>query len=236
MFRPASRPLALLLALSALLSIGLPVASATKKSVPNCRWDSAAGWVQRENLKVGNANWDHGIPIEYAGDFAGKEMRKRKGGPFSSWLAPSLPSSGPEGWFSSPSATCEQSVALHISGNGLPVTIKVFRMGYYGGAGARLIEDATTGPVAHYSASAPSQAPESLVTANWPIAWNFKVTAKTLPGQYLIRLDDKSGYSNFVPIMVTNPESSSPLTFISSILTWQAYNAWGGYSLYKGPN
>ena len=236
MFRPASRPLALLLALSALLSIGVPVASATKKSAPNCRWDSAAGWVQRENLKVGNANWDHGIPIAYAGDFAGKEIRKRKGGPFSSWLAPSLSSSGPEGWFSSPSATCEQSVALHISGNGLPVTIKVFRMGYYGGAGARLIEDATTGPVAHYSASAPSQAPESLVTANWPIAWDFKVTEKTLPGQYLIRLDDKSGDSDFVPIMVTNPESSSPLTFISSILTWQAYNGWGGYSLYKGPN
>ena len=52
----------------------------------------------------------------------------------------------------------------------------------------------------------------------------------------MIRLDDRNGDSNFVPIMVTNPESKSPVTFISSILTWQAYNEWGGYSLYKGPN
>jgi hypothetical protein len=237
MFRPALRSLGLVLTLSALLLVGLPEVFAAQKSTSYCGWDTAAGWAARENSKVGNAGWNHGIPIEYAGDFAGKEIQKRrKGGPFSSWLAPSTSSSGPEGWFSSPSATCDQSIALHISGNGLPVTIKVFRMGYYGGAGARLIEVATTAPIAHYSASAPTKAPESLVIADWPIAWNFRVSAPTLPGQYLIRLDDKSGYSNFVPILVTNPESQSPVTFISSVLTWQAYNAWGGYSLYKGPN
>jgi hypothetical protein len=236
MFRPPVRSLGLFLTASTLLLVGLPAVSAAQKSAAYCGWDTATGWVARENVKVGNAGWDHGIPIEYAGDFAGKEIRKRKGGPFSAWLAPSVSTSGPEGWFSAPSATCDQNVGLHISGSGSPVTIKVFRMGYYGGAGARLIEVAKTKPVAHYSASAPSKVPESLVTADWPIAWDFRVSASTLPGQYLIRLDDKSGDSNFVPIMVTNPESQSPVTFISSVLTWQAYNAWDGYSLYKGPN
>ncbi len=229
-----SRMRGVFLTLSTLIIASLPVATAN--AAPHCGWDSAAGWVQRENSKAGNATWDHGIPVEYAGDFAGKERRLRKGGPFSAWLAPSVSTTGPEGWFSSPSASCDQNIALHVSGNGLPVTIKVFRMGYYGGAGARLIEETTTEPIAHYSASAPSKAPESLVTANWPVAWNFRVTSKTLPGQYLIRLEDRSGDSNFVPILVTDPESKSPVTFISSVLTWQAYNAWGGYSLYKGPN
>ena len=238
MFRPAltSRALSIFLTLSALLFLGLPTASALGKSASACGWDTATGWVARENIKAGDSQWDHGIPIEYAGDFAGKESTKKKGGPFSSWLAPSATVSGPEGWFSSPSATCGQSVGLHISGNGVPVSIKVFRMGYYGGAGARLIEEITTKPVSHYSASAPSKAPESTVTADWPIAWDFSVTNQTLPGQYLIRLEDKNGDANFVPIMVTNPESKSPVTFISSIFTWQAYNEWGGYSLYKGPD
>ena len=238
MFRPAStvRLLSVFATLSALLFTGVPAASALGKSTSACGWDSASGWVARENLKTGYPKWDHGIPIEYAGDFAGKEAKKRRGGPFSSWLASSVALSGPEGWFSSPSATCGQSVSLHLSGNGVPVTIKVFRMGYYGGAGARLIDQVTTKPISHYSASAPSKAPESLVIADWPIAWDFKVTNQTLPGQYLIRLDDKNGDSNFVPIMVTNPESKNPVTFISSVLTWQAYNEWGGYSLYKGPN
>jgi hypothetical protein len=235
MFR-VSRMFGVCITVPALLFAGVPVAAAAQKSAPPCGWDTTAGWVQRENSKLGNTGWDHGIPIQYAGDFAGRESRSTKGGPFFPWLAPSVAASGAEGWFSAPSATCDQSIALHLSGNGSPVTIKVFRMGYYGGAGARLIEDVTTKPVKHYSASAPSQAPESLVTADWPIAWDFRVTNRTLPGQYLIRLDDKSGYSNFVPIMVTNPESQSPVTFISSLLTWQSYNAWGGYSLYKGPN
>lgn len=236
MFRAAFRYLGVFATLSALVFVGLPAASAAGKSAELCSWDSASGWVQRENAKPGDAAWDHGIPIEYAGDFAGKEMVKKKGGPFSAWLGTSVAASGPDGWFSSPSASCGQSVALHISGSGAPVTIKVFRMGYYGGAGARLIEEATTKPISHYSASAPSKAPESLVSADWPIAWYFSITSHTLPGQYLIRLDDKSGDSNFVPIMVTNPESKNPVTFISSVLTWQAYNEWGGFSLYKGPN
>lgn len=234
MFRATTRSLGVFATISALLMVGLPTASAAFKAQSPCGWDSATGWVARENAKAGDAGWDRGIPIEYAGDFAGKELKKRKGGPFSSWLSPRT--SGPEGWFSSPSATCDQNVGLHISGNGSPVTIKVFRMGYYGGAGARLIQETTTKPIAHYSASAPSKPPESLVTADWPIAWDFRVTNQTLPGQYLIRLDDKNGDSEFVPIMVTNPESTSPVTFVSSVLTWQAYNEWGGYSLYKGPD
>ena len=219
-----------------LLFASLPSASALAKSSPACGWDSASGWVHRENAKPGDAKWDRGIPIEYAGDFAGKEKRRRVGGPFAAWLSTPVAATGPEGWFSAPSATCDQSIGLHISGNGSPVTISVFRMGYYGGAGARLIQKIKTAPIAHYSANSPTKPPESMVTAEWPIAWFFKVNQKTLPGQYLIRLDDKTGDSNFVPIMVTNPEARSAVTFISSVLTWQAYNEWGGYSLYKGPN
>lgn len=235
MFRPALRLLAVITSLGALLLSALPATYAAEKSGAFCGWDSATGWVQRENAKAGDAGWDKGIPIEYAGDFAGKEAKKKIGGPFRSWLAPSVSVNGPEGWFSAPSATCDQSIGLHISGDGTPVTIKVFRMGFYGGAGARLISQTTTKPIPHYSMNGPTRSPESLVTTDWPAAWDFKVSDQTLPGQYLIRLDDKSGDSNFVPIMVTNPDSKNPVTFISSVLTWQAYNEWGGYSLYKGP-
>jgi hypothetical protein len=236
MFRAATRALGIFATLSSLLLTGLPAAFATSQVASPCGWDTSVGWVQRENAKPGDANWGRGIPIEYAGDFAGKEAKMRKGGPLRSWLSPSVSASGPEGWFSSPSATCDQNIGLHISGSGAPVTIKVFRMGFYGGTGARLISQTTTKPIPHYSVIGPTKAPESLLTTDWPTAWDFNVTNKTPPGQYLIRLDDRSGDSNFVPLMVTNPESKNPVTFISSVLTWQAYNEWGGYSLYKGPN
>ena len=239
MFRRASTSLriSIFTTVSALFFLSLPLASAQSKAASACGWDSAGGWAKRENAKIGDPHWDHGIPVEFAGDFAGKEAtRKKNGGLFSSLLGASVAVTGPEGWFSAPSATCGQSVGLHISGNGTPVTIKVFRMGYYGGAGARLIEATTTPSISQYSVTGPSKKPESLLTTNWPVAWNFTINKQTPPGQYLVRLEDKNGDANFVPIMVTNPQSTSSVTFISSILTWQAYNEWGGYSLYKGPN
>ena len=236
MFRASIRVVGIFATVSSLLLVGPSMAMATSRTVSLCSWDTVTGWVHRENAKPGDANWAHGIPIQYAGDFSGKEAALRKGGPFRSWLAPSVSLSGPEGWFSAPSATCNQAIGLHISGNGTPVTIRVFRMGFYGGSGARLISKTVTKPIPHYSVERPTSSPVSLLTTDWPTAWDFNVTNQTLPGQYLIRLDDKNGDSNLVPILVTNPESKNPVTFISSVLTWQAYNEWGGYSLYKGPD
>ncbi|HEX7404419.1 MAG TPA: N,N-dimethylformamidase beta subunit family domain-containing protein, partial [Candidatus Nanopelagicaceae bacterium] len=188
-----------------------------------------------ENKKIGDRTWANGIPIEYAGDFSGKETASEKIGGFASWLKNSFGSKSIEGWFDSPSAICGDRVGLHVSGNAVPVTIKVFRMGYYGGAGARLVMTVKTKPVLKYPVVHISPAPISMVTTRWPVAWSFPITANTLPGQYLIRLDDGQGDASFVPITVMDPNSKSAITAISSVLTWQAYNEWGGYSLYKGP-
>jgi hypothetical protein len=42
--------------------------------------------------------------------------------------------------------------------------------------------------------------------------------------------------TSFVPLIIRDDESKSATTFISSVFTWQAYNQWGGSSLYKGPD
>ena len=211
-----------------------PDASALQSSTTSssCGWDSSSGWVMRENLRAGTPSWDAGIPLEYSGDYTAVEKNIP---------APSIPLPNPkfkavEGWFDLSSALCGDSVGLHITGNNKPVTIKVFRMGYYKGAGARLIEKFVTKPVALNSKFKVSAAPVSTVTTSWPVAWVFKVSKATLPGQYLFRLDDGGGDSSFVPLTITNPQSKSDVTMVSSVLTWQAYNQWGGYSLYKGPN
>jgi hypothetical protein len=230
-----------LVTLFALLFTGLPfspeIAPATASTGPSaqCNWDTAAGWVARENKKVGDPNWANGIPVEYAGDFSGKETGSERVGGFTNWLQNSFGSKGVEGWLDAASATCGNQVGLHISGNAAPVTIKVFRMGYYGGAGARLVAKVKTAPILKYPLVHISPAPESKVTTWWPVAWTLVISTQTVPGQYLIRLDDGQGDSSFVPLTIMDPNSKSAITAISSVLTWQAYNAWGGYSLYKGP-
>lgn len=212
----------------------MPPALAYNKAVASnpCMWDTSPGWVKRENAKPGNANWANKIALEYSGDYTAKE----KGLPATSWNRSKPGPKAVEGWFDSPSATCGDHIGLHISGNGRGVRIKIYRLGYYGGAGARLITSTSVGPIKQYGTPQISKAPESTVSTNWPVAWQLKITSATMPGQYLLRLDDGGGDSSFVPLTIEDPKIHSSITFVSSILTWQAYNQWGGYSLYKGPN
>src|SRR5665647_3083386 len=82
-----------------LLVVGLPSSSAvtgTSASV-NCKWDTATGWVARENKKVGDRKWANGIPMEYAGDFSVKETASEQVGGFANWLKNSFGSKSVEG-------------------------------------------------------------------------------------------------------------------------------------------
>jgi hypothetical protein len=36
-------------------------------------------------------------------------------------------------------------------------------------------------------------------------------------------------------LVVRDDAATAPVLFMASTLTWQAYNAWGGWSLYAGP-
>lgn len=220
--------LAILLSVSV---VSMPTARALSgaRAANACKWDTSPGWVARENAKVGNSNWANGIPPEYSGDYMSNE--KGVTPPWGTGTKKSV-----EGWIDKPSGSCGDQIGLHITGNGRPVTIKIYRMGYYGGAGARLVTSTTITAVRAGAKPTITKAPTSTVSTNWPIAWYLKINSATIPGQYLLRLDDKGPDSSFVPLTIVDPNIRSSITFVSSVLTWQAYNQWGGYSLYKGPN
>jgi len=116
-----------------------------------------------------------------------------------------------EGYFSKTSVGCSQSTTLTIMGDSKSVNISIFRTGYYKGIGARLISKTRATKM-----------------------WNFRPDKLTPPGQYLFRLDSPGKISSFVPLVISNADSPNKITFVSSVLTWQSYNQWGGKSLYKG--
>ena len=113
-----------------------------------------------------------------------------------------------EGYFDATSVACGEKTKLTIVGASR-ADISVYRIGYYKGAGARKV-----------------------MTIN--SAKTFTPSSRTPPGQYLIKLESKGRASSFVPIVVRSNAHTSDITFISSVMTWQAYNQWGGASLYKG--
>ena len=112
-----------------------------------------------------------------------------------------------EGFVSSASATCGDNLSVTTIGS-KKFDLDIYRMGYYNNKGARLIRTLDS--------------PKKIT-----------VDSSMAPGQYLLKLRSKNRAASFIPLMITG-KTANDLTFVSSVLTWQSYNQWGGQSLYKG--
>jgi hypothetical protein len=156
----------------------------------SCGWDQATGWIQRENLKKGDANWDVDVPLRFSADFSRRKNVPRI-----------------EGYLNTTSASCGDSISLKTA-DSKKFKVEMYRMGYYKNSGARLVS-----------------------TLDSPKF--IQIDSKMPPGQYLVKLTSKNRQASFIPLVVKG-SAPSDLTFVSSVMTWQAYNQWGGSSLYKG--
>jgi hypothetical protein len=139
-----------------------------------------------------------------------------------------------EGWLDRVSISPGQPVRLYASTTAARLTISAFRVGWYGGRGCRLV--ATYGPLpGRRQAPATVERETKTVTTAWTPTDTFD-TASWPPGDYLFRLDDSDGLQSYVPLTVRAPSARGAVVIVNAVTTWQAYNAWGGYSLYHGMN
>lgn len=179
--------------------------SASPPSVPPRRRDHP---VERENRLPGSGDWDQG----------------RSGAP------------GAQGYLDHTSVGPGERFALHLGGSG-PVDVEWYRLGWYGGAGGRLVRvdrGVSTVPPAH-----PDPSPDTgLVQAGWPPALELQPGGDWTSGVYVAVLRPAAGRAGYVPFVVrpavgtAMPGGPAPVLFVNAAATWQAYNAWGGKSLY----
>jgi hypothetical protein len=144
-----------------------------------------------------------------------------------------------QGYATSISVPIGGTVSFKISTPSTAYHIDILRLGYYGGNGARLI--ATN---LKPSASLPQKQPACLTDSstglidcgNWGVSASWTVPSQAVSGVYIAHLvrDDGSsaGADSQIPFVVTNPNSHSDLLVSTSDETWQAYNDYGGNSLY----
>ncbi len=72
-----------------------------------------------------------------------------------------------------------------------------------------------------------------LVDAGWTWSWQYKIPATWVSGVYLAKLEGRpSGYQRYVVFVVR--DDARPATYLmpACVTTYQAYNEWGGKSLY----
>jgi hypothetical protein len=92
-----------------------------------------------------------------------------------------------EGYCSKQSVMAGESIDIMVSTNpARPFQIEIFRTGYYGGRGARLMT--TLGPFEGQPQPTPEIGPKNLHECRWKVATSLKIPADWLSGVYLGRL------------------------------------------------
>ena len=118
--------------------------------------------------------------------------------------------------------------------------VDIYRLGYYGGDGARLVGaipasalTATTQPDCVQTAI-PDQPGELVDCGNWSVSGAWQVPSDATSGIYVARPTriDTGGASHIV-FIVRDDDGSSDLLVQTSDTTWQAYNTYGGYNAYN---
>jgi Domain of unknown function (DUF4082)/Bacterial Ig-like domain/Purple acid Phosphatase, N-terminal domain/Bacterial Ig domain len=115
-----------------------------------------------------------------------------------------------------------------------PYTMTIYRLGYYGGDGARQITTLT--PTPRTQPECLSDPATGLVDCgNWLVSAAWNVPADAVSGVYIIllRRTDTGGESH-ITFIVRDDSSHSDLIFQTADSTWQAYNLYGGSSFYAG--
>jgi hypothetical protein len=113
-------------------------------------------------------------------------------------------------------------------------TVEAFRFGWYGGATGRKVWSAAD-PVAGADQAPPTiDATTNMRScAHWQPSFTVDITADWTPGMYMFRLVGSDGGNTFVPLTVVDDRRADVLV-VSAITTWNAYNKYGGASLYDG--
>ncbi len=158
------------------------------------------------------------------------------GTPSSQWDISGAGDASIQGFATDISVNRGSTVSFKIDTNATNYHLDIYRMGYYGGNGARKV--ATVSP----SATLPQNQPACLTNStglydcgNWAVSASWAVPADATSGIYFAKVvrTDTSGASHIF-FIVRNDSSTSDILFKTSDTTWQAYNDWGGANLYTG--
>ncbi|MBK6872354.1 MAG: hypothetical protein IPK24_20345 [Kineosporiaceae bacterium] len=181
--------------------------SAAAAPVPNvCGYDHKPGWIARENAKKSGRVAVLPVGYRYATSTAA--------------------------YLSSPSATCSDTLSLYVSTKAPSYTVQIVRTGYYGGKGARIVYTSGKHRGVYRGGGKIVNRTTYTALAGWSRDMAIKIDRHWTPGDYLVRVLASDKSFSFVPFTIVDRSSVAPIQVVNAVMTWQAYNLWGGASLY----
>lgn len=154
------------------------------------------------------------------------------------WSSPQAPAGAIEAYTTQPSVLAGDPLELCVSTRpAARYQVGVFRLGWYGGPGGRLMAE----PLRNTGLPREAEQPDpntGIVRAQWPVS-DVVMTAESWPsGQYTLVLKltggPNAGSVVLVPFVVRETlDQTAPILVQMPINTVQAYNHWGGKCLYQ---
>lgn len=144
-----------------------------------------------------------------------------------------------EGYCSHQSVAAGDELQIFVSTNPTrKYRLEIFRMGYYDGRGARLMQ--TLGPFDGITQPTPQPGEKNLHECRWEPSVRLTIPKDWLSGVYLGRLttvpDGAEAYWQSYVVFIVRDDRPAEILFQCSDNTWQAYNTWpNNYSLYTHP-
>lgn len=170
-----------------------------------------AGPIAEENQRPGTGNW---------------------------WPERHAPPRGVEGYTTQVSARPGEWVELCVSTRpAARYRVDIYRLGWYGGDGGRLVRPSPGTATGVVREVPPLDEETGMCRARWPVTDAVYIEQSWTPGQYVAQLlltsGPHAGSAALVPFVVRRPlDQPGVLLAQTGVNTSQAYNHWGGKSLY----
>jgi hypothetical protein len=183
-----------------------PGLKVTNEKLPSGVAVPTAEWVVDENKRAGTLGWILEAPAQIAG-FANLT-----------------------------SAVKGDAVSIYVDSPSTPYHIELYRMGYYGGLGGRLVLQSAELPIQAQQPASLTRG-TNMIECQWQASFQVKVRDDWPTGSYLFKLVASDGSSNgYVPLCIREDVSTAAFVIMNAVTNWQAYNTYGGYSLYTSPS
>ncbi|MCW2283343.1 hypothetical protein M2323_001243 [Rhodoblastus acidophilus] len=161
---------------------------------------------------------------------------QKAGAPMSAWwVDPGQDSTTIQGFTTGISTNLGGTVQFKVNNQtGNPnYTINIYRLGYYGGAGATFVTSLQHTTSVVQPAPLRNATTGEVDAGNWSVTDSWKVPTSATSGVYIANIVDGAQVFQ-IPFIVRNDASTSDIVFQTADQTWQAYNPWGGANLYQG--
>jgi Domain of unknown function (DUF4082)/Bacterial Ig-like domain len=184
-------------------------ASSLAQATPQARYCSSGNAIVVENCFPGTTQWKTKAPFDAA-------------------------HGGIEGFLGATSINAGESVSLYVNTDtGVPYHVEIYRVGYYGGSEARLISVLPNLTGVAQPACTSDVSTGLVDCSNWTATSTLTTTPDWPSGVYLLRLvRENNNADNEMLLVVRHDADTSDIAYTVPVTTYQAYNNYGGKSLY----